>query len=306
MTEPATGGPERGGSLSEYAADLGLRMFFSAARIMPYERRVRSAGAFMEHAIVPLTDIRKRVYGNLKLVFPDMAESECRRIFRGCVYNFTRIFMETYATDQFVWHVSQRIPSGPGLEEIDRAVVDGRPVILVTGHFGNPQAGRVQLIRRGHSVGCVYREMNNQYFNRHYVRTMKRIGEPVFPRGSVGTREFLKFVRDGGITLVLNDQYASEGDQLNFMGLPARTNTAVARIAVRSGALLVPFYAVRRPDGLEFDVEFESPVPHGDHADMTQQLNRSLEARVRAHPEQWYWIHRRWKDTADSAVADGA
>ena len=302
MTARTPGIVELDGKVSEFAIDLGLRLFFASARLMPYERRVRSAGAFIERVVAPLTDVKERVYGNLKLVFPDMPEDECKRIFSGCVCNFTRIFMETYATDQFVRHVSQRMPVGPGLPEIERAAAAGQPVILVTGHFGNPQAGRVQLIRRGHEVGCVYRAMNNPYFNRHYVRTMKRIGEPVFPRGNVGTKEFVRFVRDGGITLILNDQYSREGDQLNFMGLPTRTNTAVARIAVKTGALLVPFYAVRRPDGLEFDVEFEMPIRHGDHSEMTQELNRSLEIRVRAHPEQWYWIHRRWKDTINAAA----
>ena len=280
----------------DYVADLGLRAFFGAAKLLPYEQRVRSAGLAMERVIVPLTDIRERVYSNLELVFPDMPDEEYKRIFRGCVYNFTRIFMETYATGRFVAQVSQHEPFGPGLAAIEHASTVGRPVILVTGHFGNPQAGRVQLIKRGHVVGCVYRPMNNKYFNRHYVHTMKRIGKPVFPRGSVGTKEFMRFVKQGGITVVLNDQYSSAGDTLDFMGLPTRTNTSVARIAVKSGSLLVPFYAIRKPNGLDFDVEFENPVEHGDISEMTQELNRSLEARVRANPEQWYWIHRRWKD----------
>ncbi len=275
--------------------DYGLRALLGAGRFLPYEKRVGMAGTVMERVIAPLTDIHERVHSNLKLVFPDMEQEERNRILRGCVDNFGRVFAEAYSTVQFVERVACRPPGGPGLQEIEKAKLRGQPVLLVTGHFGNYEAGRVQLIRRGHSVGGVYRAMNNAYFNRHYVRTMERIGRPVFPRGGSGTKGFVKFVKEGGLAVVLNDQYSGEGEELGFMGLPTMTNTGVARLAVRFDALLVPFYGTRRSNGLDFDVEYELPIEHGDVSGMTQALNDSLEARVRANPEQWYWIHRRWK-----------
>ena len=284
-----------GSRVPQYAADLCLRLFFRFSRLLRYDRRVKSMGLFFEHAIVPATDIRKRVRSNLALVYPEMPQTDREKILRGCIHNFNRIFMETYATEEFFLRVKRRPPTGPGFAAIEDAVSGNRPVIIVSGHIGNPQAGRVHLIDAGRAVGCVYRAMNNSYFNKHYVEALKRIGMPVFARGPSGTKDLLRFIKDGGVTLILNDQYASEGERLTFMGRPAMTSTAVARIAVRSEALLVPFYAMRRPDGLEFDVEFEAPVEHGDCKDMTQALNRSLERRVRANPDQYYWIHRRWK-----------
>jgi KDO2-lipid IV(A) lauroyltransferase len=67
-------------------------------------------------------------------------------------------------------------------------------------------------------------------------------------------------------------------------------------LALRCNALLVPIYGIRRPDGLTFDTIIEAPVPHTDKMTMTQALTDSLDARVRAHPGQWFWVHRRWRD----------
>jgi KDO2-lipid IV(A) lauroyltransferase len=82
---------------------------------------------------------------------------------------------------------------------------------------------------------------------------------------------------------------------MNFMGQPAPTLTSAADIALRTGALLVPFFGVRKPDGVGFDVIFEAPVAHSDPVEMMRDVTRRLEARIRDHPEQWFWIHRRWK-----------
>ena len=268
----------------------------SGARLVPYERRIPLAGSVMERMVAPLTDMRERVLGNLRLVYPGIPDADANRIFQGCVNNFGRVFAEFYSARQFKARLENGVPGGPGLSAVEIAAAAGRPIILVTGHFGNFATGGIHLISRGHVVGTMYRPMNNVYFNRHYVRAIESLGKPVFPRGRSGTKDFVSFVRRGGVALVLNDQYASEGDQFSFMGLPARTSTAVARLAVRTGALLVPFYGIRKPNGLDFEVVFETPVEHGNPYGMTQELNSSLEARVRAHPEQWYWIHRRWKD----------
>jgi len=85
---------------------------------------------------------------------------------------------------------------------------------------------------------------------------------------------------------------------LDFMGQPAKTALSAAELALRFDALLIPFYATRQPDGVSFACEMEAPVPHTDARAMTQALNDSLAARVHANPEQWFWVHRRWRPDA--------
>jgi KDO2-lipid IV(A) lauroyltransferase len=168
-------------------------------------------------------------------------------------------------------------------------------VILVTGHFGNYDASRAALIARGYRVGALYMPMTNRHFNEHYVKAISRIGTPLFPRGRSGLADMVRHLRSGGMLGMLVDQHMVHGAQLSFFGYPAMTALSAAELALKYDALLVPTYAVRSPDGLSFDIIVETPIPQGSPEAMTQALNDSLEALVRQHVDQWFWIHRRWK-----------
>ena len=250
----------------------------------------------MRRLIAPLAGLRNRIHANLRLIFPDMDPGERNRICEQCLINFGRLFVENLNTRDFVDRVSSTDLFGPGVPHLENARESGRPVLLVTGHFGNYEAPRAALVREGFKVGGIYREMNNRFFNRLYVKKMKHIGEPVYPTSKQGTRGFVKFVRNGGFAVMLNDQYSSKGELLQFMGKPTRTMLSAARMAKNYDALLVPFYGIRKKNGLDFEARFESPVPHGHPREMTQALNDNLESMVRQFPDQWFWLHRRWKD----------
>jgi KDO2-lipid IV(A) lauroyltransferase len=85
------------------------------------------------------------------------------------------------------------------------------------------------------------------------------------------------------------------GPALPFFGKPAPTALSAAELALKYDGLLVPIYGIRQPDGLSFTIRVEDPVPPSDPETMTRALNASLEALVRQHMDQWFWIHRRWK-----------
>jgi KDO2-lipid IV(A) lauroyltransferase len=91
------------------------------------------------------------------------------------------------------------------------------------------------------------------------------------------------------------DQHMRHGAATTFFGHTAFTATSAADLALRYGAEIVPIYGVRRDDGISFDIVTEAPIPHSDAATMTQAINDSLERVARAHMDQWFWIHRRWK-----------
>ena len=143
--------------------------------------------------------------------------------------------------------------------------------------------------------------MNNAYFNDHYVAAISKIGEPVFPRGRKGLTGVLKFLRSGGMMGIATDQYVQNGADLTFFGKLAPTAVSAAELAIKYDALILPIYGIRQPDGLSFEIRVEAPIPHTDPKTMTQALNDSLEAQVREHMGQWFWLHRRWKpEIADS------
>jgi KDO2-lipid IV(A) lauroyltransferase len=203
--------------------------------------------------------------------------------------------IEIYSGDEFVARAAAEPLKGEGLAALDEAHAAGRPVILVTGHFGNYDASRAALIARGYRVGALYRPMGAADFNAHYVEAISRIGTPVFPRGRAGLADMVRFLRSGGMLGLLIDQHMGHGVPLSFFGQPAMTALSAAELALKYDALVVPTYAVRRASGLDFDIIIEPPIPHGTAEEMTQALNDSLERLVRQHLDQWFWIHRRWK-----------
>ncbi|MFC7703375.1 lysophospholipid acyltransferase family protein [Plastorhodobacter daqingensis] len=279
----------------DWLSDRLFRGLIWLALRLPHGVRVRLMGWMAAWLVAPLAGYIRRAEDNLALVFPDMPPRERRRIARAVANNTGRMLIENYASQSLVQAAADHIPLGPGYAALQAAQAAGRPAILVTGHFGNFGFARAALTARGFEIAGLYRPMRNVFFNEHYVRMMESVGGQSFPQGRRGTAGFARHLRDGGTAVLLIDQHISGAPQLDFLGHPARTALSAAELALKYDALLIPFYATRQPDGLSFVVEMEAPVPHGDPVTMTQALNDSLAARVRNRPEQWFWIHRRWK-----------
>ena len=178
--------------------------------------------------------------------------------------------------------MAKNTPTGAGVAALEKAAEQGKPVILVTGHYGNYEAMRACLVARGYDIGGLYRNMKNPYFNAHYVKTMEAFGGPVFPQGRRGTAGFVRHLKEGGQLVLLFDQHVFGAPALDFLGQPANTALSAAELALRYDALLIPFYGIRQADGVSFDTVLEAPVPHSDAVTMTQALNDSLTARVKA------------------------
>ena len=303
MSDSDSRGPDEGRTPQDWIADRVLRILIWLMLRLPYGIRVPLMGAVTRRLVSPLAGYQRRALDNLSYIFPEMPAAERRRIAHAVSDNIGRTLIENYSTTDFLKRTLGSRIEGPGLEYLKKARREGRPVVLVTGHFGNYEAPRATLTQMGFIIGGLYRPMNNAFFNEHYVGTMERIGGPVFPRGRKGLAGLVKHVRGGGFAVLLIDQFMYEGEPLDFMGKPAPTALSAAEMALKYDALLVPFYGIRNPDGLSFTIAIEAPVAPSDPASMTQKLNDSLAAQVRARPEQWLWVHRRWKPHRQSRRA---
>ncbi|KZY03360.1 MULTISPECIES: lysophospholipid acyltransferase family protein [unclassified Sulfitobacter] len=278
-----------------YLTNAVIVLIIRAALALPYGMRVCGLGWLVEHVIGPMAGYRRRALDNLAAIRPDLSPERRRTIADRCLNNLGRTLIENYSAQDFPRRMAETPLRGPGLQALEEAAAKDQPVILVTGHYGNYEAARAALVARGYRIGGLYRDMKNPYFNAHYVRTMEAFGGPVFPQGRRGTAGFVRHLRDGGQLVLLFDQHVFGAPPLDFLGTPAQTALSAAELALRYDALLVPFYGIRQPDGLTFDAVLEAPVPHGSPMEMTQALNDSLGARVEADPEQWFWVHRRWR-----------
>jgi KDO2-lipid IV(A) lauroyltransferase len=288
----------------QYLLNLVLGGMVRLALALPYRMRVPLIGWLASRLVAPLAGWPKRIRDNLAHAWPDLPRSEVERLVRQVPDNAARTLIEIYSIEDLKPRLRDIRPEGPGWPAIEEAQAKGRPVFLISGHFGNYDAVRAFAAMRYGQVGGLYRPLNNVYFNRHYVQAIARTSLPVFERGRRGLAEMMKFVRDGNVMAMLSDQHFGHGAPLTFFGRRAFTALSVPEIALKYDALIVPCYGIRQPDGLSFRLVFEAPVPHTTPEEMGQALNDSLEAMVRAHPGQWLWLHRRWKGEDGKSEAE--
>ncbi len=286
--------PPPHGTKTDWLADRALRGLIGTVLRMPYETRVPMMGSALRRAIGPLVGYRQRAEQNLKLIYPDMSDEDRLEIAKGCCDNFGRTLIENYAWQEFGERLADSHPTGAGLDPLANAAAEGRPVIFVTAHFGNHEAPRQVLSAMGHVIGGLYRPMQNAYFNAHYAKTMTSWGGPVFEQGRRGTMGFARHLKSGGMGTLLFD-VAAKGVKIPFLGRPASTATSAADIALKLDALVIPYFGIRQADGMSFAVEVEAPITPDTPKAMMTEMTKRLEARVTRHPEQWFWIHRRWK-----------
>lgn len=299
-TEPAVAAPAAAPapSLSDRLIDTAGAGAIAALLRLPYARRVPAMGRLMRHVVGPLAQGQRRIAANLGHVFPEIGPAERRRIGDESLDNFGRALIEVFSAREFVARAAACPVEGPGLAALEAARAAGRPAVLVTAHLGNYDAARAWLIARGFPVGGFYRPLSNPLFNRRYVAAIAQIGEPLFPAGREGMAGMVRFLRGGGMLGLVADHHIASGVPLDFLGRPAMTALSAAELALRYDAPLVPLYGVRQPDGLGFRIVIEAPVPPTDPVTMTQALNASAGAMIRAHIGQWFWLHRRWKGAA--------
>ena len=266
------------------------------ARLLPYDRRIPAVGWFFSRVLAPVAGWRKRIRDNLALARPDLSSDEVEALVRAVPDNAGRSLAEIYSGAEFTDRIRDSNPmEGPGVPALEAAFKTNRPVILACAHFGNYDAMRAALAARGWPVGALYRPMNNQAFNAHYIPAMRAIAEPIFPRGRAGLTAMLRFLRGGGWMALGFDQYQRDGAELRFFDLPTRTVLTPAELAIRNDALVVHIAGIRQPDGLSFKVHVGAPLEPDEPAVMMQALNDDLEQLVRRHMDQWFWVHRRWK-----------
>ena len=279
----------------DWIVNRTLQLVLGLARLLPYERRVALVGRLARTVVAPLAGYTRRSRANLAMVFPEMPAPERDRIARAAADNAGRTLIEIFSGRDFVEKARGARVTGPGLAAIEAARAEGRPVILVSGHFGNFDAPRGWFAAQGIEVGGLYKPLANAAFNETYVDAIEGVSGPVFERGRRGLGQMVAFLKRGGMLGVLFDQRIVQGERLDFLGHPALTALSAAELALKYGALLVPVYGLRQPDGLSFEIATEAPVPHTDARTMMQAATDSLAARVRSDPEQYFWIHRRWK-----------
>ncbi len=185
-----------------------------------------------------------------------------------------------------------------GHEHIDKAAAEGKGVLLLSAHLGNWELFAAAHALTSFELSVVVRPLDEPLLHRLAERLRRRSGVELIGKQR-GLREVLEALRRGRLVGVLLDQNSSraEGVFVPFFGVPASTSKGLAVISLRTGAPVVPVF-IRRIGGGRHRVEFDAPVPRPDDGDVlsyTAAFNRAIESGIRRAPEQWFWMHERWR-----------
>jgi KDO2-lipid IV(A) lauroyltransferase len=287
-------GKKNRNALLDRAAYLPAAALIALSGRLPYRQRLALGGAVGRMALSAVPRLRNRVRGNLDYIFPELSETERDALVRANGESIGRSFIEMMHVRDLHEHRAWRAPTGAGAEAIVAASRE-RGAILVTGHFGQWQAPGAWMKDIGINCAAVYRPTENPHLNAAYLRNLEIGGEPMFPKGRRGLRDMMQHVARGGLVAIFPDQYDPRANRLDFLGKPAPTSLVTAEIALKLDVPLIPIYGIREDDGEHVTVAAESPIARGTAVEMMQRANDSLAARVRAHPAQYYWLHRRWE-----------
>lgn len=283
----------------EFAA---VRLVATVVSLLPM-RVVRRCGAALGRLAYALDAAHRRIaLENLAAAFPSRPARERRMLARAMFAHFGSLLLEllkfgTYTPDQM--HAAIDVE---GEERARQAYQQQRGVLFFTGHFGYWEIQAIVEPLHGHPISVLARPLDNARLNEMLERIRTRTGNSVIYRQGAVRKILRELAANHGVALLI-DQHLHTPDAIyvDFFRRPAATTSALAALALRTGAPVVPVFALPLPRG-RYRLVYEHPVdpPHADTPDavreFTQRCTDVLEMYVRRHPELWLWMHRRWRD----------
>lgn len=285
----------------EYAAAwAGLKLLGLLPR--PAARSVGAAFAAVAYAV--RAPLRRAAMFNLRLAFPDWSDAQRKSVVRGMIRQVGWLAGEFSQFPKYTREKIERIVILDGFENFDAARRRGKGVLFLTGHMSAWELSSFAQALYGHPLHFLVRPVANRRVDALINAYRCRSGNQPIEKNRAA-RAILKVLADGGTVGILSDHNTAaieEGVFVDFFGIPASTTSGLARIALRTDAAVVPGFLfwddARRKYRLRFEPAVAISRTGNEEADVienTARFTRVIEATVRAHPEQWLWVHKRWK-----------
>jgi len=263
----------------------------------------RAAGISIAWLVYLLHGKLRRVgMRNLELAFPEKSRRERKKILRGVFTSLGRQVAEVCLFPKYTRENVAKTVVYEGFENFERALARGKGVIFLTGHVGAWELSAFAHSLYGYPLNIVMRPLDNPYLDRltRKYRTMhgNKAVDKDFARGLIAA------MRKGETVGVLMDtnMIASQGVFVDFFGIPACTASGVARVALKTDAAVVPGFTIWDPALQKYRLRFDPPVElirsgntEADVVANTAKFTKVIEDYVRKYPDQWLWVHRRWK-----------
>lgn len=275
---------------------------YSAFRLIPLSLRralFRAVFRLFYHAAV-----RQRLITlhNLHRAYPEKPIGELEAIAKGVYRHMAIVMAELFDVPFIRKETLHKWLDVEGLENLERAYEQGKGSLSLVAHFGNWELMPVVVPMLSRPMQIVYRPLDSPVMDNLLGWSRSRNGNTLIPKEGSGMR-IIRCLRDNWAIGILSDQNVDthEGAFVDFFGRPACTSVGLAVLALRSGAPVIPAFLPRMPDG-RYKLIISRPVEivqTGDYeSDVrvnTQRFAKIVEDVVRQYPDQWFWIHQRWK-----------
>ena len=293
----------RHSALRNWAEYAPARLAMQALCWLPLPlARLLSAGigATLFHVLPRWRKIARR---NLELAFPQAHEAERERILRGSFGNLGRVLLALARSPRLTSESIGDWIAYDGFEHFAQAKQAGKGVLFLTAHLGNWELSSTAHALHGNPMAVMVRPLDNPLLDRLIQSRRELHGNRVIAKQDAA-RDVIRALRANEAVGILADQNAAgdDGVFVDFFGRKASATRGVAQLALRTGAAIVPGFAFWNRSEGRYVLKFYAPVEHAAGADReqnvletTQRCQSAIERAVREHPEQWLWMHRRWK-----------
>jgi KDO2-lipid IV(A) lauroyltransferase len=306
--------------VTDYLVYLAVRLFVCLVQTLSLQAACRLAGYLA--GLLYRIDRRHREVAreNLAHAFGDqLSEAQRDALVRAVYRHFCRLLIEIiHLPRRLNIHNWRRYVTLPAAKELADCLLSGRPLLIVTGHFGNWELGGFVLGLLGFTTHAVARPLDNPYLDDFLRRFRERTGQRLLAKKG-DFDQMQRILATGGVLATLADQDAGQrGLFVNFFGRPASTHKAMALLALEFQVPVLVMLARNAGAPLKYEMVAEElilPEAYAGRADavqaLTQRITAALERGVRSAPEQYFWLHRRWKHqpkakTARTAVRQSA
>ncbi|MFN4259205.1 MAG: lysophospholipid acyltransferase family protein [Gemmataceae bacterium] len=290
---------------AQYTVYLAVRFLVCVLQMLPlsWAAKLAEGLAWLAYRV----DRRHRLVAieNLRQAFPERCadDEECQALVRAVYRHFCLMIVEILHLPRQVhpnnW---RRFFTMRGGDVMIDSMLAGRPMLFVTAHFGNWEIGGYMLGLLGFTSSAIARPLDNPYLDRYFGQFRQRNGQRILAKKG-DYDQIQQVLRQGGVLATLGDQDAGQrGLFVNFFGRPASTHKAIALLAIEHKVPLVVVAAIRTGGLLQYEIVIEDVIEPEDFTDrpnavrvITERFTDALERLVRAAPEQYLWLHRRWK-----------
>lgn len=283
----------------------GVKTLLGGLRSLSLERSSALMAKIVGAGVLVSPRLRTVGLENLRRAFPERDEEWCLDVLRGSFRSLGRLAAEVaWFDDLRPGNVHERIGfTSPESERHWRACVTGGAHVIATGHFGNWELFAQAQGLMGHPIHIVHRPLKNPRLDDLLNELRSRAGTDVIYKHAAA-REILRLLRGNDLVAIPIDQHAigTQGVPVPFFGRPAATTVGPARLAQLTRTPISVAVLIRRGESIHHDIHLNPPIdppPPGKSEALLREImtrvNLEFEQIVRAHPEQWLWMHRRWR-----------